>query len=238
LIESGSIADQQEREKLEHLINTKKWVAYCIRHSAITWDSDFLPDYALKKKARWSMNSKQPSRYIKARMGNDLKQKILVQNGIILEGEAIKPAPTIAECARCRFVNSLENKYCSSCGYPLSVSAYEELKAAESEEMNHVKAELDKVREEYRNVLVILDEVRTDVSKMQEQEEQHQKVLAQRREHARHIRRALEDPDPEHLSNFITQELQSNPPKHLPPWLAARLHLPAAAAPDATIDKE
>jgi hypothetical protein len=39
----------------------------------------------LKKKVRWSMNSKQGSRYIKRRMRNDLKQKILVQNGIISE---------------------------------------------------------------------------------------------------------------------------------------------------------
>ena len=34
---------------------------------------------------RWSMNSKQGARYIKRRMGNDLRQKILVQNGIISE---------------------------------------------------------------------------------------------------------------------------------------------------------
>jgi len=33
----------------------------------------------------WSMNSKQSARYIKRRMGNNLKQKILVQNGIISE---------------------------------------------------------------------------------------------------------------------------------------------------------
>ena len=70
------------------------------------------------------MNSKQPARYIKARMGNDLKQKILVQNGIILETE-VKPLPTVSECARCQLVNPLENKYCSTCGYPLSVTAYE-----------------------------------------------------------------------------------------------------------------
>jgi hypothetical protein len=35
------------------------------------------------KKVRWSINSKQGARYIKTRMGNDLRQKILVQNGII-----------------------------------------------------------------------------------------------------------------------------------------------------------
>ncbi len=79
------VADKEEKEKLEYLVKTKKWNPYCIRHSSITSDSDYLPEYALKKKVRWSMNSKQGVRYIKRRMGNDLKQKILVQNGIISE---------------------------------------------------------------------------------------------------------------------------------------------------------
>ena len=85
LIETGSITDNEEHQRLEYLLKTKKWNPYCIRLSAITSDSDYLPEYALKKKVRWSMNSKQGSRYIKRRMGNDLKQKILVQNGIISE---------------------------------------------------------------------------------------------------------------------------------------------------------
>ena len=59
LIETGSITDNEEHQKLEYLLKTKKWNPYCIRHSAITSDSDYLPEYALKKKVRWSMNSKQ-----------------------------------------------------------------------------------------------------------------------------------------------------------------------------------
>jgi integrase/recombinase XerD len=73
MLENGSITDKEERQKLEYLLNTKKWNPYCIRHSSISSDSDFLPEYALKKKVRWSMNSKQGARYIKRRMGNDLK---------------------------------------------------------------------------------------------------------------------------------------------------------------------
>lgn len=78
LLQSGAITDDGEHQKLELLIKTKKWNPYCIRHSAITSDSYFLPEYTLKKKVRWSMNSKQGARYIKRRMGNDLKQKIFV----------------------------------------------------------------------------------------------------------------------------------------------------------------
>jgi integrase/recombinase XerD len=65
LVDKGEINDTKEKEKLEHLLVTKKWNPYCIRHSAITSDSDYLPEYALKKKVRWSMNSKQGSRYMR-----------------------------------------------------------------------------------------------------------------------------------------------------------------------------
>jgi len=85
MLKNGSITDKKERQKCGYLLNTKKWNPYCIRRSSISSDSDYLPEYALKKKVRWCMNSKQGSRYIKRRMGNDLKQKILVQNGIISE---------------------------------------------------------------------------------------------------------------------------------------------------------
>jgi integrase/recombinase XerD len=148
LLENGSITDENERQKLELLIKTKKWNPYCIRHSAITSDSDFLPEYALKKKVRWSMNSKQGSRYIKRRMGNDLKQKILVQNGIISE-QQIERKPSILNCPRCSLVNTIENKYCSKCSYPLVPSAFDEIKAAEDmkfraieERFNHMQSQL------------------------------------------------------------------------------------------------
>jgi integrase/recombinase XerD len=131
LLENSSITDEEERQKLEYLLKTKKWNPYCIRHSAITSDSDFLPEYALKKKVRWSMNSKQGSRYIKRRMGNDLKQKILVQNGIISE-QQIERKPSILNCPRCSLVNAIDNKYCSKCSYPLVPSAFDEIKEAEN----------------------------------------------------------------------------------------------------------
>jgi integrase/recombinase XerD len=53
-------------------------------------NSDYLPGIALKKKVRWSMNSKQGIRYIKRRIGNDLKQKILEYNGIVSPEELQK----------------------------------------------------------------------------------------------------------------------------------------------------
>jgi len=130
LLQEGSITNKEEKEKLENLIKTKKWNPYCIRHSAITADSDYLPEYALKKKVGWSMNSKQGSRYIKSRMGNELKNKILAYNGIVTE-DVEKKKPSTQTCPRCDLVNVLENKYCSKCSYPLKPEAYDELKTTE-----------------------------------------------------------------------------------------------------------
>ena len=76
------------------------------------------------------MNSKQGARYIKRRMGNDLKQKILVQNGIISE-QQIEKRPSILNCPRCGLVNAIDNKFCSKCSYLLVPSAFDEIKAAE-----------------------------------------------------------------------------------------------------------
>jgi len=80
MVEEGLVKDTKEKEKLDNLIKIKKWNPYCLRYSSISSDSDFLPEYALKKKVRWSMNSKQGSRYIKRRIGNDLKRQILMRN--------------------------------------------------------------------------------------------------------------------------------------------------------------
>jgi integrase/recombinase XerD len=153
LLMKGSITDEKERQRLEFLLKTKKWNPYCVRHSAITSDSDFLPEYALKKKVRWSMNSKQGARYIKRRMGDDLKNQILVRNGILSEESVLaQKKPSILNCGRCSLVNTIENKWCSSCSYPLTSEAYEEIKANEDMKLRTIeekhKQDLQKMREE------------------------------------------------------------------------------------------
>ena len=153
LLHNGSITDENERHRLEFILKTKKWNPYCIRHSAITADSDYLPEYALKKKVRWSMNSKQGSRYIKRRMGEDLKNQILVRNGIISEeSAAAQRKPSVLSCARCSLINAIDNKFCSKCSYPLIPEAYEEIKANEDLKLKVMedkhKQDMDAMREE------------------------------------------------------------------------------------------
>ena len=154
LLERGEINNLDERERLHYLIKTKKWNPYCIRHSAITSDSDFLPEYALKKKVRWSMNSKQPARYIKRRMGNDLKQKILIHNGII-SPEEFKIRPSSLNCPRCIMINTIENKYCSKCFYPLNQSGFDEIKQIEDRKINEMMEKFDK---EIKNIHAKFDQ--------------------------------------------------------------------------------
>ena len=163
LLESNSINDDSEKEKLRVILTTKKFNPYCLRHSSISHDSDYLPDFALRKEVRWSMNSKQPARYINSRMGNDLKSKILVQNGIWTNDIITKP--TVADCPRCKLINCIENKYCSACSYPLTPSAFDEIKAAEEVKMQDLQAkyetEIKSVREEmeteFQQILAKID---------------------------------------------------------------------------------
>ena len=152
ILREGTITNGEEKEKLESLLRNKKWNPYCLRHSSISNDSDYLPDYALKKKVRWSMNSKQGSRYIKRRMGNDLKQKILEYNGIIppkeFEGKA-----SVLNCHRCGLVNPIQNKYCSKCSYPLVPSAFEEIKLTEEIRINQLEEKYERDMKEMRQLM-------------------------------------------------------------------------------------
>jgi hypothetical protein len=166
LIESCSITDNEEKERLEYL-KTKKWNPYCIRHSAITSDSDFLPEYALKKKVRWSMNSKQGSRYIKTRMGNDLKNQILVHNGIITEEAAVmQRKPSVSTCPRCSLINAIENKFCSKCSYPLVPSAFDEIKEAENAK---VQAMSEKHEQDIKKIREIMNQQFSQIMSMIQQ---------------------------------------------------------------------
>jgi len=155
LLESGEIKDNKEKERIEFLLKHKKFNPYCIRHSAITADSDYLPEYALKKKVRWTMNSKQGNRYIKRRMGNDLKEKILNYNGIV-SGPEIKKKPITLECPRCEIVNQLENKYCSKCSYPLKPEAYDEIKINEEKRIQNLETKMTILMESQKEIMECL----------------------------------------------------------------------------------
>ena len=77
------------------------------------------------------MNTRRKYRYIKKRMGSNLKEQILVHNGIISENE-LKKESSASICPRCSLVNALDNKYCSKCRYRLVPSAFDEIKEAEN----------------------------------------------------------------------------------------------------------
>jgi integrase/recombinase XerD len=147
LLDKGEIQDAVERKRLEYLLRTKKWNPYCLRHSAITHDSDYLPGYALNKKVRWSMNSKQPARYIKNRMGETLKNVILEHNGIQSE-DSKKAAPVLRNCPRCFVTNALETKYCGKCSYPLTQEAYEDSRTQEEKLILELQEKLAQMKED------------------------------------------------------------------------------------------
>lgn len=63
-------------------------------------------------------------------MGDELKQKILLNNGIVTK-DVIHGRPSVLRCPRCELVNTVEKKFCSSCTYPLNPIVYNEIKAIE-----------------------------------------------------------------------------------------------------------
>jgi len=91
------------------------------------------------------MNSKQGARYIKRRMGEDLKNQILIRNGIISEeSAAAQRKPSVLTCPRCSLVNAVDNKFCSKCSYPLTPQAYEEIKATEDLKLKSMEQKHEK----------------------------------------------------------------------------------------------
>jgi integrase/recombinase XerD len=118
------------------------------------------------------MNSKQGSRYIKRRMGDDLKNQILVRNGIISEESAASQRkPAVLNCARCSLVNAMDNKFCSKCSYPLTPRAYEEIKAEEDVKFKAMEQKYEQdmkmIREEmedkFQKILAKIDTARLSI---------------------------------------------------------------------------
>jgi integrase/recombinase XerD len=101
------------------------------------------------------MNSKQGTRYIKKRMGNELTNKILEYNGISIESSKIHK-PSVSNCPRCQLVNALENKYCSVCSYPLSSEAFDQIK--HDEEKRFIEME-KKYTDKLTNIENMLDKL-------------------------------------------------------------------------------
>jgi hypothetical protein len=155
LLKSGEVKDPKEREKLEFLLKTKRWNPYVLRHSSITHDSEYLPEFALRRKVRWSMNSKMPSRYLKKRWGQDLKRTILRHNGIVTE-DVPKLMLATVDCPRCQFVNTRESKVCGSCAMPLSQSALDEIKAEEDKKIQSLQEQLRDVLESQKEIQELL----------------------------------------------------------------------------------
>jgi integrase/recombinase XerD len=176
MLEDGSVTNDDERQKLQFLLETKKWNPYCIRHSSITYDSDYLTEYALKKKVRWSMNSRQGTRYIKRRMGNELKRQILVHNGVLTE-EEIQKRPSVMFCPRCSLVNAVDNKYCSKCSYPLVPSAFDEIKAAEDIKLQvltdryeqEIKTMREEIQKDMKQQILSLEQAQKETQKQLEE---------------------------------------------------------------------
>ena len=116
------------------------------------------------------MNSRQGSRYIKRRMGDELKNEILVRNGIIQETD-IKNKVSILNCPRCQLVNVIENKYCSKCSYPLKPEAYDEIKGMEEKRIKSLEQKYENDMKTFR------EDMNKQISQMMLMIQQKSKII-------------------------------------------------------------
>ncbi len=108
------------------------------------------------------MNSRQGARYIKRRMGNEMKNKILFQNGIITENES-RSTPSVRNCPKCEFVNAYHHMYCEKCAYPLTSEAYDRIKEDEDKKLKQeFQLQLDELKRENVSKIDELKEFFTD----------------------------------------------------------------------------
>jgi hypothetical protein len=91
-------------------------------------------------------------------MGNDLKEKILIYNGIKLP-EEMRKKPSILSCPRCELVNAIENKYCSKCSYPLVPSAFDDLKMEENIKFEKLEKKYEKMNSTLQTIFSILQDI-------------------------------------------------------------------------------
>jgi hypothetical protein len=167
MIRKGKIPDEHDRERLEYLLTTKKWNPYCFRHSSIDYDLAYLPEFAGRKKVGWSMNSKQPGRYMKRRMNQSIKMQILARDGIQLQQDAEGPrkAPTKV-CPRCQLINAVEMQVCTKCAYPLSQEALEEVKEKEKAQAQQIaKDVLGVISQNPELIMQLFEQMQTQKAK-------------------------------------------------------------------------
>ena len=87
-------------------------------------------------------------------MGNNLKEKILLENGIISNSESIK-SPLVIPCSRCNFVYAVDCKYCSS-SYPLTAAGYEELKEQENAKFRSLEERFNTMQSQVQSLITAL----------------------------------------------------------------------------------
>jgi hypothetical protein len=155
-LDEGLITDEKEVELLERLLITKSWNPYCIRHSAITDDNANLKG-DIAAKVGWTPNTKQRNRYVKSKLGNDMKKNILERDGIFLDDHE-NIIPSIKICYRCNFINGYDYPLCSDCGYPLSQEALNRIK--DDEEIRYKLMEekmMEQMEKRFQQIISTID---------------------------------------------------------------------------------
>jgi integrase/recombinase XerD len=114
----------EDKPKICNLL-TKPWNPYVFRHSALTEKSKMLKESHLRQHAGWSVTSNMPQVYLHY-FGDESSSSILEAYGLkprTLEVDKLKPK----ECPNCSTPNKIDTKFCESCGFGLTMSAWQQV---------------------------------------------------------------------------------------------------------------
>jgi len=97
----------------------KRIYPHLLRHSRATIMAKSMTDASMKHYFGWSQNSNMAGVYIHM-SGKDTDDAVLMANGIEIKKETRISVLTPAKCLRCGMINETTNKFCKSCGIPLT----------------------------------------------------------------------------------------------------------------------
>jgi len=97
----------------------KRVYPHLLRHSRATIMAKCMTDATMKHYFGWAQSSKMASVYIHM-SGKDTDDAVLLANGIEVKKEARVSRLIPTTCLRCGIKNEMTNRFCKSCGIPLS----------------------------------------------------------------------------------------------------------------------
>jgi integrase/recombinase XerD len=160
----------EDKIKLQHIRDNKKWNPYAMRHSSITRlaRNPNINEYTLRQYAGWTKTSNMIDVYTHELKGESFED-VMMAYGIELKDK--KETQQLQEelagriCPYCKMQNLPDAQFCSQCEYTLDPEAF--LKVREEAEKNKKEAEENKKK--LADMTIDMEQVKTQLANTNDQ---------------------------------------------------------------------